>query len=171
MGNMRWAFGVGGANRLARFSDRATLLFGGRQAGKTTLLRRIHRDVNACKANALELGDLDAAVYINLMTMDYEAGPSEFFRHLTNQLKKTCEDRIEHFDLSVLPSGTSRSGSAADLFHEDMSAIFKASGEVELRVLFLLDESQRVLGKRFPRGSKITFSHSSTVQRSRIQSA
>ena len=47
------------------FSDHATLLFGGRQAGKTTLLRRIDREFNSCTANALEMGDFDAAVYIN----------------------------------------------------------------------------------------------------------
>ena len=134
------------------FNDRATLLFGGRQSGKTTLLCRIEQLLELTIANVREMGDVDAAVYIDLMTMDHEAGPADFFRHLTNKLANTCRDRIQGFELGVLPSDNSAMGSALDQFHDDILAIFKAAGEVELRVLFLLDESQRVLGKRFPRG-------------------
>jgi len=134
------------------FTDRATLLFGGRQAGKTTLLRRLASELNESTANVKELGDLDAAVYVNLMKLDYQAEPADFFRTLTHNLKKVCENGVEGFDLSSLPSDTTGVQAGIDLFHEDVVAISQACGEVELRALFLLDESQRVLGSRFPRG-------------------
>lgn len=134
------------------FQSRAALLLGGRQSGKTTLLLRIRKILTAKTASVHELNMLDIPVYVNLMSLQYDAGPSQVFRLLSQRAKEACNLQIEGFDLHELPSDTQHSESSVDSFAADIKALRDGAGEVYIRFLFLLDESKRILGDRFPRG-------------------
>ncbi|MDZ3825625.1 hypothetical protein [Pseudomonas monsensis] len=56
----------------------AVLLFGGRQSGKTTLLRKLAEIVGSKKANINALSDLDVPVFVDLMRLPVDATPADF---------------------------------------------------------------------------------------------
>lgn len=132
-------------------TDRALLLFGGRQAGKTTLLRRIELELNAQSVNIGETGDIVLGVYVNLMTLPYDAGPSEFYTHLASRLTTTCESCISGASLEAVHTHSTTTVSM-DSFCRDIAEILSRVADRDVRVVFLLDEAKRVLGNRFPRG-------------------
>lgn len=134
------------------FRSRSVLLFGGRQAGKTTALLRIARDLGTAIANVAFLGDLDLAVYVNLLRLPDEAVPAHFFRQLARLARDACQRQIAGYVLPNLPSESRAHEPSIEEFVDDLKAIFAAAGEVQVRLIFLLDESKRVLGDRFPRG-------------------
>lgn len=134
------------------FHSRSVLLFGGRQAGKTTTLLRIARNLRRDKADATALGNLDVAVYVNLLSLPDEAASADFFRHLARLARDACGHQIVGFTPPALPSEARPSCPSLEGFVADLQALFVAAREVRVRLLFLLDESKRVLGNRFPRG-------------------
>lgn len=133
------------------FEARAALLFGGRQAGKTTVLRRIATQLGQSGASVAVLDRLDLGVYVDLMALPHDATPIDFYRLLSRLAWQECKKRILGYSLASPPS-LSGKVSTLDAFTESLRMIISAGGNLELRILFLLDEAKRALGNRFPRG-------------------
>ncbi len=132
------------------FHHRALLLFGGRQSGKTTILLRIKELLGKNQGISTELNSIDIPVYIDLMTMPYDATPNDFWYFIAKQAQRACKHQIEGFESEGISESLTRLN--FDQFVIYISSLFQKGGEVEFRLLFLLDEAKRVLGKRFPRG-------------------
>lgn len=127
----------------------SVLLFGGRQAGKTTLLRNIAARASGDTVDVKSLAPYDAVVYIDLMTLPYDAQPTHFFECLASCAAATCASSIKGFHS---PSLRLEQSSTLDTLVDNLKRLVDAAGNVDLRFMFLLDESKRVLGSRFPRG-------------------
>src|ERR1043166_1664313 len=82
----------------------AVLVFGGRQAGKTTILRKIEDSFNEDRCSSDDLRQLVIPVYADLMTLPYDAAPRDFFRLLSTLALQACSRRIEGFELRSLPT-------------------------------------------------------------------
>lgn len=121
------------------------LLFGGRQSGKSTVLRAIAQRAEPTGTSG-EVFWLP--VYVDLMRLPYDADPWIFFGMLRDCAIQSCMAAIPRFR----PGNsrlTIRSVSAFE--NEILQARASATG-MDLRIAFLLDESKRVIGNRFPRG-------------------
>lgn len=132
--------------------SRSSLLFGGRQAGKTTLLLRLQKRVNQKNKRGGLRGNLNLAVYVNLLELPPDATPATFFRKLAKQTVEACRDCVRGFSLKRLPSHARPQDSSPDIFALDLKQILSACHHKHVRPIFLLDESKRILGDRFPRG-------------------
>ena len=91
------------------------------------------------------------AVYDDLMALPYDAGPPEFYGYLVDRLGAVFARVFEH----VRRSTTERSARARLIrttaeFGEALEYALRKVYGVR-RVIFLLDEAGRVLGRRFPR--------------------
>ena len=130
---------------------RCLLLFGGRQAGKTTMLRHAERVAVARLRRSGAHSEETLAVYVNLMALPYDAGPSEFYRYLMDRAGAVCADVFDDVRGAVAePDGQVRSIHTTEAFGEELQDLLGAAHGVR-RVIFLLDEAGRVLGRRFPR--------------------
>ena len=129
----------------------AVLLFGGRQSGKTTLLLKLALGRRQHRASIHVMEEFDLGVYIDLMQLPYDATPKEFFGYLRYRLLSSCTSSIEGFEPPALDKQSSPRASL-EQFTDELYAILDSTGEIDLQVNFLLDESKRVLGERFPRG-------------------
>jgi len=127
-------------------SRRCVLLFGGRQSGKTTALLRIGADL----LRPVEVGKLDAfvcPVYVNLTALPINAQAPEFYNFLLNSAMESCISAIDGFFPSELGQC-----STIEEFARAVQKITSSAINVDLTILFLIDEAERVLGERFPRG-------------------
>ena len=130
---------------------RCLLLFGGRQAGKTTMLRHAERVSVAKLHGSRAQSEETLAVYVDLMALPYDAGPSEFYRFLIDRAIAVCADVFDDVRGVVAESGGRvRRIHTTDAFGEEVQRLLGGSRGVR-RVIFLLDEAGRVLGRRFPR--------------------
>ncbi|KNH26670.1 hypothetical protein ACS77_15435 [Pseudomonas syringae] len=127
----------------------AVLLFGGRQAGKTTTLIRVRDILSESKANTGQLSAVDVAIYVDLNLLKYDASPKDFFKLLLKKAVSSCSKQISGAVFQEIERNT---GSVVDDFICGLKDIKSQCGEVEPKFVFLLDESKRVLGDRFPRG-------------------
>lgn len=126
----------------------SVLLFGGRQCGKTTVLLRLAERAEASQADTAVLSTIELPVYVDLMRLPYDAGPSAFFRQLLECAETTCRARIKNW-----PTETAVAHEVSfDLLVQRLTRLFEHSGEIDLRLVFLIDEAKRILGARFPRG-------------------
>jgi len=130
----------------------AVLMFGGRQAGKTTVLRKIEDDFHEDICSTDDLRPLTVPVYADLMRLPYDATPRDFFRLLSTLALSACRRRIRGFELQSLPAEFEHTRNLLDFFISDLQTIFEAAGNVNIHFVFLLDEAKRVLFDRFPRG-------------------
>lgn len=128
----------------------AVLLFGGRQAGKTTTLLHLRTMISSEHGDVRFLSALDIPVYIDLTSLPCDAEPRDFFQHLINKARDSCTSQIDGFISSL--GATVRHEELLDTFIHELKQIRYDCGEVEPRFVFLLDESERILGERFPRG-------------------
>ncbi|WP_238626240.1 AAA family ATPase [Aggregatilinea lenta] len=131
----------------------AVLLFGGRQAGKTTVLLKTQQTLTRA---TLDVNELDATlipVYIQLKSManGIDATPSDFFRMLASQARSECEKRIQGFSLRALPSGAVKVAEL-ETFKHDIEAIRQAAGQVDVDFLFLVDEAGKLNSRHFNSG-------------------
>ncbi|SRR6266404_6254480 len=72
----------------------AVLMFGGRQAGKTTVLRKIENDLRKVSCSTDDLCPLNVPVYADLMRLPYDATPRDFFRMLSKLALDACRRQI-----------------------------------------------------------------------------
>jgi len=125
------------------------LLFGGRQSGKTTVLRAVERDL---ATNVVAVGSnccVRLPVYVDLMRLHYDATPVDFFDLLYQRAISACTRQIRGFK-SAARSAAGSPGSV-DRFISQLTTV-RQSVEVDINFVFLIDEAKRVLTSRFPRG-------------------
>lgn len=129
-------------------NKRCALLFGGRQSGKTSVLLkivdRLKRDISVAT-----LDSFVCPIYVDLTLLPIDAQPTNFFSFLVRCAVQTCRSSILGFEgpeLQELEINT------IDDFAKCIRLITSSAGEVDLTLLFLIDEAERVLGERFPRG-------------------
>ncbi|MFT2230604.1 AAA family ATPase [Klebsiella pneumoniae] len=127
---------------------RCVLLFGGRQSGKTTLLLKVHESLQR-SVSVENLDTFTCPVYIDLTRLPVEATPSDFFTYLVVRTIESCKATIDGFPINSLEEN--RCVTVED-FSSRILSITSSAGNVDLTILFLIDESERVLGERFPRG-------------------
>ena len=138
---------------LLQFADerKCVLLFGGRQAGKTTVLRHAQGVSVEGFRRSPAYGDGVLAVYVDLMALPYTAGPAEFYGCLLDQALQVCRTVFD--GRSVEETRTTNQApkvQTVDAFLDGLQTLFQARRGVR-RLVFLLDEAGRVLGRRFPR--------------------
>lgn len=124
------------------------LLFGGRQAGKTTMLVRILEQRRRELSEFNGTGQAIVPVYLNLMRLPYDARPAVFFQFAAAEILAACS--------RVLP-GLKRqkrlpAPSTLDSFERFVLGLLSSLPQVDLRLLLLVDEAKRILGERFPSG-------------------
>ena len=92
------------------------------------------------------------AVYVDLMALPYDAGPAELYAYLIDRTVAVCADVLDEDDrfVAVESGGRGRRIPTADAFGESLGIVLRAMHGVR-RVVFMLDEAGRVLGRRFPR--------------------
>ncbi|WP_447982607.1 AAA family ATPase [Achromobacter kerstersii] len=129
----------------------AVLLFGGRQAGKTTLLRKLTEVLSKREGDVSTLSSLDIPVFVDLMRLPVEATPADFFSLLMAGAVAQCRRQINGFTLSY-SHGTEKLGDSLSRFISNLEILDQGCGEVDINLIFLLDEAKRVLNDRFPRG-------------------
>ncbi|MCC5619612.1 hypothetical protein LC605_32115 [Nostoc sp. CHAB 5836] len=125
----------------------AVLLYGGRQAGKTAFLRRLHDFSLAQPANVADLSSYELFIYVDLSRLLYDATPADFYRLLYSKTLVACKTRVIGFVQT-----DEHSPDDLDSFVIALLGIATACRQVDVRFIFLLDEAKRVLGTRFPRG-------------------
>ncbi|WP_236208342.1 hypothetical protein [Pseudomonas tohonis] len=130
-------------------NKRCAVLFGGRQSGKTSLLLSIYKE-KLSKIAINKLSSYTCPVYVDLTALPINAGPSDFFGMLAEAALQACQDSIIEFNLDRAIKKTKIK--TVEEFAGKIKEISANTGEVDLTLLFLIDESERVLGERFPRG-------------------
>ena len=131
---------------------RSVLLFGGRQSGKTTLLRNIQIRMAEELKGVGKFGGSPVCVYVDLLTLPFDARPSDFFSLLTRLAATACQTMIPEENAKYLKMANDASASTVDEFQDSLRLLFHGSGGLAEEFVFLLDESKRILGRRFPRG-------------------
>lgn len=129
-------------------NHRCVLLFGGRQIGKTTLLLKIV-DKMKKKVTADQLNTFICPVFVDLTRLKIDATPADFFDLLIKSAFDVCSALIEGF---AADSSAIKGASTVEEFVDYIQHLTRSAGNVDLTFLFLIDESERVLGERFPRG-------------------
>jgi hypothetical protein len=127
--------------------DSATLLYGGRQAGKTSVMLALAERMRAIRGRVSSMTLLDVPVYVDLTALHYDATPVDVFGLLFSKLADALAEQIDGFSspekVTALPLGE---------FIRGLQSLREGCGEVDARPVFLLDEAKRILGTRFPRG-------------------
>lgn len=127
---------------------RCVLLFGGRQSGKTTLLLKVHESLQR-SVDVEKLDTFTCPVFIDLTRLPVEATPGDFFTYLISRTIESCNASIDGFPINPLEVNGCVT---IEDFSSKILAITSSAGNIDLTILFLVDESERVLGERFPRG-------------------
>lgn len=135
----------------AAMQHRCVLLFGGRQAGKTSILRRVAAELVARKSIVSDLGRLTVCVSLDLMRMPIDADPKSFFRMMSSYAADACGTQIGGFDAELLPSESANKGNELELLLQDLAHLRSQGGNVDIEFLFLVDEAKRLIGGRFSR--------------------
>ena len=125
----------------------AVLLYGGRQAGKTALLRFVSDEQSETLGNVEELSSCELFIYTDLTRLPYDATPSNFYQLLFTRALVACKSRVVGFEYCLLQAPGDLDG-----FVTALQSLSAACHQFDVRFVFLLDEAKRVLGSRFPRG-------------------
>jgi hypothetical protein len=134
----------------AAYETGAVLLFGGRQAGKTSVLRKIAADLGAARYCPDALVEARLPVYVNLLELPYDATPARLFGLLSTLANAAYIRQVEGGAAQQLREAAT-DGTLESLLG-DLKHLREGAGNLDLSFLFLLDESKRILGDRFPRG-------------------
>lgn len=132
-------------------TSQAALLFGGRLAGKTTLLLKVHEQLRRV-VKADELDRYDLPIYVNLMDLAADAGPEQFFALVFSKAADACALDVQGWTRQGYHETFRLEAMGFSAFIQGLSALRKAAGAVDLGFVFLLDESKRIFSSRFPRG-------------------
>ena len=84
------------------------------------------------------------------MRLPYDAGPDEFFLLMAQRAKEECEASIRGFR-SGSSASFDRAGRGLEGFEARIAALRGATGQLDLQLLFLVDEAKRILRGRFSR--------------------
>ena len=133
-------------------SQGAVLLFGGRQTGKTTVLRAVTRDLNR------ELFHEDGSyrgpigVYVDLLRLPVDAGPTYLFGYLA----RLAQDHLDgsfcaRFDVGGPSLPPEPSPKSIDELEEYLLSLLEPFDEGAPGFIFLVDEAKRIQRTRFPR--------------------
>ena len=129
----------------------SVLLYGGRQAGKTTVLRFIENILDESIIADGPAADYTLGIYVNLLALPFDATPEDFYSFMIERTLSKCRKLVRNFEASVVLDHYTRN-SSVDEFQNVLSEILYAfSGRLD-GFIFLLDESKRILGRRFARG-------------------
>ncbi|MGD0047418.1 MAG: hypothetical protein ABSE42_10400 [Bryobacteraceae bacterium] len=130
------------------FSQGCALLFGGRQSGKTTVLRNIARQL-ADGNYRNPTPQIRVPVFVDLMRLPYDARPADFFATLASLSIDACAEQCP----AVLGEKNFASRvNGLESFETAIARVRSRASHVDLRFAYLLDESKRIIGDRFPRG-------------------
>ena len=135
------------------FSHGCVLLFGGRQSGKTTALLNIARRLG-CEPDSGAQKRIP--VFVDLMRLPYDAKPADFFASLATLSVDACATRYPKV-LSARKEALRVSG--LESFEKTINRVRSSVGHPDVRFVYLLDESKRVIGNRFPRGFQDNLFH------------
>jgi hypothetical protein len=112
---------------------------------------KVREDLRAA-AEVAGTSPLLIPVYIDLLKLGAESDPSDFFRLVMTSAMSACENIQGLPNLSGLkqlpPTGLFTLDHVTDRLGEILGALQRS----DARFIFLLDESKRILGPRFPRG-------------------
>jgi len=130
------------------FAHGCVLLFGGRQSGKTTTLRNIA--LQLLKGNEGESSSqIRVPVFVDLMRLPYDATPADFFSMLAKLSVDACAQQCPEV-LSERRIASRVTG--LESFETAITRLRSKVRHSDLRFAYLLDESKRIIGDRFPRG-------------------
>jgi hypothetical protein len=87
-------------------------------------------------------------VFVDLMRLPYDATPNDFFAMLA---QLSIQAYRNHFPMLVREKELTRKVKGLESFERGIMRLRSASS-FDLRFVYLLDESKRVIGNRFPRG-------------------
>jgi hypothetical protein len=128
----------------AAIDSGAVLLFGSRQAGKSSVLLRVRELLK--HATPRDTGIAILPVYLNMQTIPPEATPSDVFRLMANEAAVFCQvDR----NSELVGVGTTVD---LDRLVQMLARILRRIERSDAKFLFLVDETKRILGNRFAPG-------------------
>lgn len=125
----------------------AVLLFGGMLSGKTTLLLYIEAELQRQTGHIAKTASVDVPVYTNLMRIVALSTPKDFYNLCINLASEACQRQIQGFIKPELMSFQQTPN--VEVFERDVSSLLDACGQTEVRFLFLIDETKRILGEGF----------------------
>jgi hypothetical protein len=128
----------------AAIDNGAVLLFGSRQAGKSSVLLRIRELLS--HATPQETGIAILPVYLNMQTLPPEATTSSVFRLMASEAAVCCQ--VD----SHSGSATVETAFYLDRLIEELARIVRTIERSDAKFLFLIDETKRIVGSKFPSG-------------------
>ncbi|MGB7722725.1 MAG: hypothetical protein WBL65_22700 [Bryobacteraceae bacterium] len=130
------------------FSHGCVLLFGGRQSGKTTALLKIARELAGGNKGG-PASQIRVPVFVDLMRLPYDATPADFFAMLATLSVDAC---AKEYPKVFGARKCARRVTGLESFETAIACVRSVVPDVDLRFAYLLDESKRIIGDRFPRG-------------------
>jgi hypothetical protein len=130
------------------FSYGCVQLFGGRQSGKTTILRHLAHQLSLMNHTEL-ISQIRLPVYVDLMRLPYDATPRDFFATLARLSVDACQ---EHFPKARVEKTYVSHVTGLESFETTINKVQSSVPCADVRFVFLLDESKRIIGDRYPRG-------------------
>src|SRR3546814_634862 len=82
----------------------SVVLYGGRQSGKTTLLKYIESQLGHAVRTPTDADERSLGVYVDLLRLPYDADPASFYRTLVQLAAKACSGTIAGFEQPILSS-------------------------------------------------------------------
>lgn len=132
-------------------SEGTTILFGGRQSGKTTLLLNIQKKLlDEIKGKPSSL-DMVIPVYVNLLKLSYDSTPEKFFFLLIDEVARTVNELVE--DIPYLPDlSLNQSRDSLKFFEDNIALLLECFSEKHVSILFLVDEAGKLFGGNYTAG-------------------
>ncbi len=128
----------------AAVDNGSVLLFGSRQAGKSSVLLRI-RDLLR-HATPQDTGIAILPVYLNMQILPPEASTSNVFRLMASEAAVLCQVD-PHSDVTGVEAPF-----YLDRLIEELARIVRKIERSDAKFLFLIDETKRIVGGKFPSG-------------------
>jgi hypothetical protein len=119
------------------------LLFGGRQSGKSSILQRTLETISSAADDG---GVLNLPILLDLMRLPHDATPEHFFRFAADKVSESARAKGLR--------GTYPVRRSVDLvgFERVVGVVARTATTRPVRIILLIDEANRVLSERFPRG-------------------
>ena len=132
--------------------NKCVMLFGGRGAGKTTVLRNVENWSKEQFSPQEDLLDKTVAIYVDLQGgLRPGSGPSDFYALLLRRLAEVLSELSQQEESLSISSQTPPSSDLVETFTANLENLLKQFDSSLRHIVFLLDEPARTL-KDFPRG-------------------